>query len=111
VSLWAVEGLGTYAILIKPYRDCGKDNPWGYTEEGSAIGAPPDEAFQGGVEITKTEDVSKNGLCFVSEKTYFMDQGIKAVFPHAGGQQNFEMSARIVQQIGIKATQPKIYEA
>ena len=65
--------------------------------------------FWGGGEITKTEDVSKKGLCFASEKTYFVGQGIKAVCPYSPSHENIEMSARIVRRIDIEAIKRKIY--
>ncbi len=65
--------------------------------------------FLGEVEVTKTEDVSKSGLCFLSEKTRLIGQGIRVVCPYTPGQEHIEMSGRIVRRIEVRATQRNIY--
>jgi hypothetical protein len=68
--------------------------------------------YQGGAEITKSEDVSKGGFCFVSEKPYLPGAAVMVACPyHATGQNNLEVGARIVRQARIEGTYRKIFGA
>ncbi len=66
--------------------------------------------YYGGVEMTKSENVSKGGFCFASDKNYYMGQGIMAVCPYnSSASQNIEVRARIVRRQQIEGTQRKLY--
>lgn len=65
--------------------------------------------YYGGGEITKSENISKGGFCFVSEKTYHVGGGVLAVCPYNPGGQNIEVRARIVRCKAIEGTNRKIY--
>lgn len=65
--------------------------------------------YYGGVEITKTENVSKSGFCFVSEKEYHIGSGILVVCPYNPSGQNIEVRARIVRQTLVEGTNRKVY--
>ncbi len=65
--------------------------------------------FYGGVEITKTENVSKGGFCFASEKTHLVGEGVMAVCPYNSQGQNIEVHARIVRRTDIADSNQKIY--
>ncbi len=65
--------------------------------------------YYGGVEITKTENASKGGFCFASEKNYYMGQGIMVVCPYSASSQNIEVRARIVRRRDVEGTQRKLY--
>jgi PilZ domain-containing protein len=67
--------------------------------------------YYGGVEVTKSENVSKGGFCFFSEKNYYVGQGLMAVCPYnsASSSQNIEVRARIVRRQQLEETQRKLY--
>ncbi len=65
--------------------------------------------YYGGVEITKSENVSKGGFCFASEKGYLLGQAVMAVCPYSTTTQNIEVRARIVRRSDVEGTQRKIY--
>jgi hypothetical protein len=65
--------------------------------------------YYGGAEITRSENISKGGFCFVSEKTYHVGTGVMVVCPYNPGGQNIEVRARIVRCQPIEGTTRKIY--
>ncbi len=65
--------------------------------------------YYGGGEITKTENISKGGFCFVSEKTYHVGEGMIVICPYNPGGQNIEVRARMVRRRNIEGTTRKIY--
>jgi PilZ domain-containing protein len=65
--------------------------------------------YYGGVEITKSENVSKGGFCFASDKNYLMGQGILTMCPYNISGQNIEVRARIIRRTHIEGTQRKLY--
>jgi hypothetical protein len=65
--------------------------------------------YQGGAEITKSEDVSKGGFCFVSEKPYLPGAAVMVACPYQVVGQNLEVAARIVRQQRIEGTSRKVY--
>lgn len=65
--------------------------------------------YYGGVEITKSENVSKGGFSFSSDKNYFMGQGLLAVCPYSPSAQNIEVRGRIVRRHPIEGVQRKLY--
>lgn len=65
--------------------------------------------YYGGVEMSKTENVSKGGFCFVSERDYHIGEGVLVVCPHNPSAQNIEVRARIVRQRPVEGTKRKVY--
>lgn len=65
--------------------------------------------YQDKAELTKSENVSKGGFCFSSEKNYLLGQGIMAVCPHNAAGPNIEVPARIVRRQEVVGTSRKIY--
>lgn len=137
LSLVEVEVLQTSGIVNKKCDNCAADTAWGYSERQVAMGYPegslseqqaPEDAakqrrhartclqlpvrirdYYGGVEITKTENVSKGGFCFTSDRNYQVGEGVLAVCPYSTSSLNIEMRARIVRQQEVKHTNRKIY--
>jgi hypothetical protein len=65
--------------------------------------------YQGGAEITKSEDVSKGGFCFLSEKPYLPGAAVLVACPYHVVGQNLEVAARIVRQQRVEGTSRKIF--
>jgi hypothetical protein len=65
--------------------------------------------YYGGLEITKSENVSKGGFCFVSEKAYQVGEGVLAACPYSTTQQSIEVRAKIVRRQLVKGSARKIY--
>ena len=61
------------------------------------------------VEITKTENVSKGGFCFRSDKDYLLGQGIMVVCPYNPDGSNIETRARVVRRQEAGGATRKIY--
>lgn len=65
--------------------------------------------YYGQFEISRTENVSKTGFCFLSEKTYYVGQGISAACPYNPAGENIEVPARFVRAQQLAGTQSHIY--
>lgn len=65
--------------------------------------------FYGQFEISRTENVSKSGFCFLSEKTYYLGQGISAACPYNAEGENIEVPARFVRAQPLGGTNRNIY--
>jgi hypothetical protein len=65
--------------------------------------------FYGQFEIRRTENVSKSGFCFLSEKTYYLGQGISAACPYNADGENIEVPARFVRAQQLRGTKRYIY--
>ena len=65
--------------------------------------------YYGGEEITKSENVSKGGFCFASEKNYMIGQGLMVVCPYNPTAQNIEVGARIVRKHDVSEVSRKVY--
>jgi hypothetical protein len=135
ISLVEVDVLETAGILSWPCDACGEVTPWGYAEKDpetqpvreSPVGEPSQDLhfrkhrrvslqlpmrirkYSGDVETTKCEDISKGGLCFVSQKHYYTGEGILVACPYDPNGQNIEVEAQIVRQEEIEDTNRKIY--
>ena len=139
VSLIEVEVLETSGILNKACETCGIKTPWGYAESQLAMSAPPSETkmlaevgigrgaelrrhtrvsmqlpilvrdYYGGVEISKSENVSKGGFCFLSEKNYHVGAAIMVACPYNSAEQCIEIPARVVRRIEVPGTNGKTY--
>jgi hypothetical protein len=65
--------------------------------------------YYGGVEITRSENVSKDGLCFTSEKNYLVGQAVLVACPYLLTDQHIEVRARIVRRQDMEGTNRKVY--
>lgn len=65
--------------------------------------------YYGGAEITKSENVSKGGFCFSSEKNYLFGQGLLVVCPYNPSAHNIETHAHIVRRQEVEGTNRKVY--
>jgi hypothetical protein len=65
--------------------------------------------YYGGTEITKTENVSKGGFCFVSERKYQIGEGVLVICPYNPSAQNIEIRARIVRYRALEGAERKVY--
>ncbi len=65
--------------------------------------------YYGGGEITKTENISKGGFCFVTEKTYHVGEGVVVVCPYDPRGQNIEVRARVVRVRNVEGGSRKFY--
>ena len=134
ISLVEVDVLETAGILAWPCDTCGETTPWGYAKMDpetqpteSAPGEPPQDLhfrkhrrvslqlpmrirkYSGEVEITKCEDISKGGLCFISQKHYYRGEGILVACPYNPTGQNIDVEAQIVRQEEIEGTGRTVY--
>lgn len=65
--------------------------------------------YYGGGEITKTENISKGGFCFVTKKTYHVGEGVVVVCPYNPSGQNIEVRARVVRARELEGSTRRIY--
>lgn len=65
--------------------------------------------YEGGVEITRSENISKGGFCFASETQYQPGQGIMVTCPYHSAGENIEVRARVVNCIETKGNPRKVY--
>ena len=65
--------------------------------------------YDGEVEITRSENISKGGFCFISEKWYQPGQGIMVTCPYHSGGANIEVRARVVNCNGTKGSRRRVY--
>ena len=65
--------------------------------------------FYGGSEITRTENVSKGGFCFVSETHYHIGGTLLVICPYDPAGPSIEIRARIVRQREVEGTRRKVY--
>ncbi len=65
--------------------------------------------YSGNFELTKSENVSKGGFCFVSEKEFHIGEGVMVACPYSGTDQSLEVSAKIARRQKMEASSRKIY--
>lgn len=65
--------------------------------------------YQGGIEITKSENISKGGFCFTTEKDYQVGEGLLVVCPYNEAGQSIEVRGRVVRRRAIPGSNRKIY--
>lgn len=65
--------------------------------------------YFGGVEIARSENVSKGGVCFGTEKSYHPGEGIFVVCPYDKRAQIIEVQALIVSRRQVPKSNRKIY--
>jgi len=66
---------------------------------------------QGSEEMTRTENISKGGFCFASQRTYQPGESVLAIFPHDAVAPKTELPAHIVRAQNIEGSDRKIYGA
>ncbi len=134
LSLVEVDVLESAGILSWPCDTCEQVTPWGYAQKdpvtpakaGPETSGHPELYFRrhqrvslqlplrirkysGDIEITRCEDVSKGGLCFISSKHYYTGEAILVACPYNASGQNIEVEAQIVRQQEVAGTNRKIY--
>ncbi len=139
VSLVEVEVLETSGILTKPCENCGRETSWNLTEKQAGAGRAPGEAapaeqpstngaenrkhrrsalqlpalirdYYGGSETTKTENASKGGFCFVSEKRHHVGEYLLVVCPYnPATAQQIEVRARVVRCLPVEGSTRQVY--
>lgn len=65
--------------------------------------------YYGGKEISKSENVSKGGFCFTSEKDYQVGEGLIVACPYSSTSQSIEVNAKIVRRTPMEGSKRKIY--
>lgn len=139
VSLVEVEVLDTFGILKRDCETCGATGSWSYTKKPTTLpspaeakacnSAPPTASgrerrrygrialqlpvrirdYNGGVEITRSENISKGGFCFMSEKQYQAGEGILVTCPYSSKGDNIEIRARIAACLATEGNPRRIY--
>ncbi len=66
-------------------------------------------SYYGGEEIAKTENVSKGGLCFLSDKAYEIGEGLQVTCPYDPRGHNIEVRGYVVRRQGMEGGGRKIY--
>jgi len=66
-------------------------------------------SYYGVEEFAKSENVSKGGLCFISDRTYETGEILLVTCPYEPGGQNIEVRAQVVRCREMKGTGRKIY--
>ena len=65
--------------------------------------------YYGGVDLTKSENVSKGGICFMSDKDYEVGAGILVTCPYNAAGHSIEVRARVVRRQVLSGNSQKIY--
>ncbi len=65
--------------------------------------------YYGGTEISKSENVSKGGFCFISEKNYIVGEGVVVACPYSTSEHSIEVRAKIVRCQPVEGTSRKVY--
>jgi len=65
--------------------------------------------YAGGVEITQSENISKGGLGFASEKKYQIGEGLMVTCPYQSTGENIEVRARVVSTREVEGSPRRIY--
>jgi hypothetical protein len=135
ISQVEVDVLESAGILSWPCDTCAEVTPWEYAEKDPVTrhnfeplpAKPPQDVYfrkyrrvslqlplrirkhSGDVEITKCEDISKGGLCFISHKHYYAEEGILLACPYNAAGQDIDVEGQIVHQQQVSGTDRKIY--
>lgn len=65
--------------------------------------------YYGETEIAQTENISQDGFCFSSPRTYHVGQGVVVICPYDPGNEKPEVRARIVRAEGVPGSRHFIY--
>jgi len=66
---------------------------------------------RGNAEITRTENISKSGFCFASERKYLSGEIVMAVLPLDSMAMKTELPVRIVRELALEGCDRKFYGA
>jgi hypothetical protein len=137
LSLVDVEVLDTAGIVSRPCEACGTPTSQGYPEENfkkdfQALQARVPQAelpaadqrrslrtavqlparirdYYGGTDHAQTENLSKEGFCFTSEKKYHVGQRVMILCPESPTGEKMESRARIVRAEPLAGTSRGLY--
>jgi hypothetical protein len=139
LSLVEHEVLGTSGLLVKLCDACARSTSWSYSEPammppGEDPGAAfpqPDAARKGtqnrtynrvalqlpirvrnyfGIEeFIRTENVSRGGLCFITDKTYEVGEVLLITCPYEKGGHNIEVRGQVVRRREMAGSGRNIY--
>jgi hypothetical protein len=134
ISLLEIDALRTIGLVVKPCQACKAKSQYQYADlislEGESNwmetpGKAKDRAHprvymqlpvevrnsRGEVAKTRSENISKGGFCFCSDKTFYRGERILAVFPFDPVTQKTELGARIIRARSIVGSHQKFYGA
>ncbi|HLY61559.1 MAG TPA: PilZ domain-containing protein [Terriglobia bacterium] len=134
LSILEIDALRTIGMVGKPCRTCRAESPFHYADpillegESNWLVSPHRPAdrghrrvymqlpvevrnSRGDVEITRTENISKTGFCFTSEKKFLRGETVRAVFPFDPITKRTELGARIIRASSIAGSRRKFYGA
>jgi hypothetical protein len=63
----------------------------------------------GRLDLTRTENLSKNGVCLTSERDYASGQEVTLLWPHPVTEQSYQAQARVIRRHVLGGTARKIY--
>ncbi len=139
MSLVEIEVLESSGILKKDCQHCGATTSWGHAEKQISMSGPSQSTmaeaeaeaasgperrrhrrvalqlpvrirnYEGVVEISKSENISKGGFCFTSQKDYEVGEGIMTVCPYNTSGQSIEVRGRIVRRRTLEGSGTKVY--
>jgi hypothetical protein len=139
LSMVEHEVLGTSGLLVKPCDSCARSTPWSYSETSvatplndagtaaaNADGTRPAAQqrayhrvalqlpirmrnYYGIEEFARSENVSRGGLCFISEKAYEVGEVLLVTCPYEKGGHNIEVRGQVVSRRDMQGTARKIY--
>ena len=66
-------------------------------------------SYFGAEEFTRTENVSRGGVCFITDRTYEVGEVILLTCPYEKGGHNIEVRAQVVRRREMHGTGRKIY--
>ncbi len=66
-------------------------------------------SFSGGEEFIRTENVSRGGVCFISDRNYEIGEVILVTCPYEKNGQNIEVRGQVVRRREMHGTGRKIY--
>ena len=65
--------------------------------------------YYGGAEVTRSENISKTGLCFASDIVYHVGQGLRVVCPYNPASQAIDVPSRIVRSVTFQGRHRRLY--
>jgi hypothetical protein len=138
LSLIEHEVLGTSGLLVKPCEDCGRLTSWSYKEPSIAAaaegeGAPENlgefqtglghrahgraalqlpirvRSFYGTEVFARSENVSRGGMCFISDHGYEVGEILLVTCPYEASAHNIEVRSKVISRREMQGTGRKIY--
>lgn len=139
LSLVEYDVLSTAGLLTRQCEACAQATTWGYSEQQigmSDLSPEPESAagesgaaganrrvhkrvalklpvrvrnYYGSMDFAKTENVSKGGLCFISDKSYEIGEGVQVICPYDPTGHGIEIRGRVVRRYGEMGGGRRIY--